>query len=230
MKDFFTLREAADFVGCGLTTIRSRVQSREIRAEKRASKHGRRWEIPAADVYRLRDEFQQLSPETREASEWSEPSNPSRPSESSNHSSAPSERFEGSGGVRRLEDVRGLEEVVPSDVHIHALNLLERAQTELRRIERQKLALEFQLQKERLMLAENAESLIERQAMAKEALAREEVAQNELEQARQHEIEAEERAREAMDKLEEAKIKIAKMEAEWSEKRKPWWKKMFGTG
>ena len=45
MKDWFTLNEAADFSGLGNTTIRSKIKSGDLKAVKRPSKYGPRWEI-----------------------------------------------------------------------------------------------------------------------------------------------------------------------------------------
>ena len=45
MEKWFTLSEAAEHSGLGNTTLRSKIQSGELAAVKRPSKHGQRWEI-----------------------------------------------------------------------------------------------------------------------------------------------------------------------------------------
>mgnify|MGYP000448076432 CR=1 FL=1 len=84
----------------------------------------------------------------------------------------------------------------------------------LEQAQRRAIVLELQLQQTQRLLCENNESQHEREARAKQA--EERVKEREEENAQ---LRAE---------LESLRTDLATKEAEWSEQRRPWWKRMWG--
>ena len=110
------------------------------------------------------------------------------------------------------------------------------------RSERRSVELEMELRKHRLLLTENAESLIEREATLTELEARRQEAETLLRLREEERLKAlaettkafEEAARARQEaeratlELTSLKTEIATKEAQWSERRRPWYRKMFG--
>jgi len=128
--------------------------------------------------------------------------------------------------------------VVSADIHKAVIGELV---DELRRSDRQVIALQLQLSQNKNLLAEKTDSLLKQQAeeRAKELLAKEleeekekhaeqaEQAQQELQQAQQEIEKVRAEAKKAAEDLKEARREIDS----WEEQRKrPWWKKVFKTG
>lgn len=110
-------------------------------------------------------------------------------------------------------------DVTPASIQVQLqlLESLDFANEKLLRSERRRIALEMELQQHQLLLAENAESLIEKSAQEKCSQERLEDTQTQLEKREQE--------------LQELELRVAQLTSEneslWSEKRRPWWKKMF---
>lgn len=128
--------------------------------------------------------------------------------------------------------------VVSADIHKAVIGELV---DELRRSDRQVIALQLQLSQNKNLLAEKTDSLLKQQAeeRAKELLAKEleeekakhaeqaEQAQQELQQAQQEIEKARAEAKKVAEDLKEARRELDS----WEEQRKrPWWKKVFKTG
>ena len=101
------------------------------------------------------------------------------------------------------------------------------------RAERRAVELEFEMKKHRLLLAENAESVHEREAKIKETEAKFEEL-NEIVKDKDEERDiARAEAAQAKAEAEILRSKINEMTMEnenlWADKRRPWWKKMFGS-
>ena len=100
---------------------------------------------------------------------------------------------------------------VPAAVHLALVD-------ELRRADRQIMALQYQLGQERRLLSEQAESIVEREALARQAEAQKAAVEEEIEKAKAQQ-------EELASQLKQARAELAK----WEEQRqRPWWKKMFG--
>lgn len=100
---------------------------------------------------------------------------------------------------------------IPVSVHLHLVN-------ELRRMERESLSLAVELSRHRLALAENAESIVEREARARQAEA---IAEQNAEQLAQFELERAELTE---------RMKTMETRVNWLEKRVPRWvRAMFGA-
>ncbi|MBV6418478.1 MAG: hypothetical protein CMLOHMNK_03342 [Steroidobacteraceae bacterium] len=100
---------------------------------------------------------------------------------------------------------------IPVSVHLHLVN-------ELRRMERESLSLAVELNRHRLALTENAESIIEREARARQAEA---IAEQNAEQLAQFE-------RERAELIE--RMSTMETRVNWLEKRVPRWvRAMFGA-
>lgn len=121
----------------------------------------------------------------------------------------------------------------PPEVYVAMLERVARA-------ERRAVELEFEMRKHRLLLAENAESVHEREAKIKETQAKVKETQarfDELSGVVQDKEEERDIARaeaaqaKAETELLRSKLNEITMENEnlWAEKRKPWWKKMFAS-
>lgn len=107
--------------------------------------------------------------------------------------------------------------------------------------ERRSVELELELRKYRLLLTENAESIVEREARLKEIEARKQSAETALKEREaelgQTRVKAELAAGEVKEtKLEAERVKqeldllkteMAAKEAQWAERRRPWYKKLF---
>lgn len=110
------------------------------------------------------------------------------------------------------------------------------------RSERRSVELEMELRKHRLLLTENAESLLEREAkltqieaqrLEAEALLRRREeerlqAQAETDRALEEAARAKQEAERMTLELASLKIEMAAKEAQWRERRRPWYQKMFG--
>lgn len=100
---------------------------------------------------------------------------------------------------------------IPVSVHLHLVN-------ELRRMERESLSLAVELNRHRFALAENAESIVEREARARQAEAIAEQNAEQLAQFEQERVELTER------------MKTMETRVNWFEKRVPRWvRAMFGA-
>ena len=213
------IAEAADLAGCSKDTIRRAIQRDQLPARMDEGPSGFQYWLLTEDVEawaRLRRPRQgyaqplaqpsaQASADTAQA--YAEPAEP--------YAQAPAE---------------GSFDVVPLDAFREVVALLEKTQQDNVRAEKRALLLEFQLQQQRTLLTENAESLCEREARAKQAEAREEEARQATEQAAAEALQAQEEAQQAKDLLEQAQTRLAKLEADWAERRRPWWQKVFRTG
>lgn len=116
------------------------------------------------------------------------------------------------------------------------------------RSERRSVELEVELRKYRLLLTENAESIVQREALLKEAEAKRLNAEQLLEEQELEKKRVLAEATEKEQKLQEAEARIEQLRTEaettneqlkearseiaaWEERRKrPWWKKIFKTG
>ena len=117
--------------------------------------------------------------------------------------------------------------VPPPEAYVAMLDRVARA-------ERRAVELEFEMRKHRLLLAENAESVHEREAVLKETQAKfqelNEVVKDKEEErdlARSEATQAKAEAELLRDKLNQLTMEN---ETLWAQKRKPWWKKMFSAG
>jgi len=116
------------------------------------------------------------------------------------------------------------------------------------RSERRSVELEIELKKHRLLLTENAESIVQREAQVKESEAKRKEAERLLRERDQERQKALEEANANAERLRLAEELLAKVQAEaqtaneqlkearseidtWKERRsRPWWKKMFSAG
>ena len=144
---------------------------------------------------------------------------------------------------------------MPLEAHLAALRMLveERARAgeaveEARRLERQHMALGYELRKYQAALEANASSLVEREARAQEAEAKAKEAEAHLVEAQEEadarrvELEQEQASartlaqrveeervarKRAEEELRAARERVGELEAQTAG-RKPWWKRMFG--
>ena len=93
---------------------------------------------------------------------------------------------------------------------------------------RKQIFLEMKLQQSQRLLCEVNEDQYEREARVKEAVAKAQEAAAQTEQALLKVEQAEQEAAQAKLELEMLRTDLVTKEAQWSEKRRPWYKKMFG--
>jgi len=260
MKDWFTLNEAADFSGLGNTTIRSKIKSGDLKAVKRPSKYGPRWEIhreallgfveeqpfiDGEDLGGLRGVTIRVEDEPAESAS-KEPDNNERASEPS----TPSDRSRRPSENPSPEALAVIQQalLVAEQAREDRLNaMLERdvLVEENDRLRRQLCEVQVLLGTERRLLAENSESLIEKEAaikeqeavrlqQAEEAKKARELAELEAHKARAEALAAAEKAKAVEEEqarlkaeAEEARAKLKEAE-EQLEKHKPFWKRWFG--
>ncbi len=253
-KDWFTLSEAAERSGLGNTTIRSKIKSGELKAVKRPSKHGRRWEISRdslAEILAFNTHVDEdlggvrgvtISSAASERSEGSEGAEASDPAEVSDSPRRASEGQVSSDTLETIHKALLVAEQARED-HLGALRERDDLLVENDRLRRQVQEVHYLLSQERRLLAENAESLIEKEAALKEVEAlKEQQAEEILEVRSEFESVLEDRegerdlaraeAAQAKAEMELLKTQLAELEQEKeqlaAEQAKPWWKKMLG--
>lgn len=278
MKNWFTLSEAAEVSGLGNTTIRSKIKSGELKAVKRPSKHGTRWEIPRDALVDFVNEQPQFEADDlgglRGVTLNPRPSEVTEASDRSEGLGGVSESFEASETIRGHRSFDGAlgEQLRAFEVIQQALSVAEKAredrmmafreksllQEENERLKRQLVEVQMLLGTERRLLAENSESLVEKEAALAQQKALREKQAEEVRNAREKAEEEAHRARaealeiaaklekveeesrkasmaileaeQAKSELESLKTEMAAKEAAWTEKRKPWYKKLFSVG
>lgn len=119
-----------------------------------------------------------------------------------------------------------------SSLRFDLVQALERSHCELRRVERKTIELELQLRQHKLLLTENAESIVEREARAKEAEAKMDQAEAFAQEAFDERDMARAEATQAKAEAELLKAQLAQLEEEKeqlaADQAKPWWKKILG--
>lgn len=216
------ISEAADIAGCSRDTIRRAAQKEELVAEMGPGPRGPQWWIREDALRDWMDERQTYTP-----GYCDDP-----PTEQVHSRAAHAEQAEATPSSACASSAGDT-----SHSHIHASvhqavvgDLVE----QIRRADRQVIALQLQLNQERKLLAENAESLIQQEAESKrvEAIISQ-VEEEKLELAAQAEqaAQAAEQAKQEAQAV-AAQLKQARAElAQWQEERKrPWWKRVFNTG
>lgn len=211
MTATLTLREAARILGVSLATLRRRVMSGEIPAVMTPGPFGERWEIAREVVFEVLEAGsvkRVKSPEVGEAVQedknemggvpWMETPEVGPWSGSEAGGPQPSKVMDSDGAL------------------IRALEMLERSNEEVRRLERQSVAFQYELSGYRRALTENAESLKDQLSQA-EALAQENA-------RKMAQFEAEK-----VDLLE--KLRLSQTRVEWFEQRVPRWiRTLFRAG
>ena len=114
----------------------------------------------------------------------------------------------------------------PPEAYVAMLDRVTRA-------ERRAVELEFEMRKHRLLLAENAESVHEREAKLKETQSKFQELNGVVKETENERDLARSEATQAKAELELLRTKLNDITMEnenlWAEKRRPWWKKMFST-
>lgn len=255
ISETYTLREAARLLGVSLPTLRRRVVRGEIPAVMTPGPFGERWEISRDLVFNLletgeagqvkrvkspseaieapQDESDEVSEAlqngTREAGEapsanWSEAAQTKRVK----RPEAGEALQDGTYEVGEAPSVKWVEAGLTTQDGplMKALEMLQEQGEEVRRLERQGVALQYELSSYRRALAESAESLAEKDALRKqiesESLRAESLA---LENAKLREIFEAEKA-----SLTE-EVRLSKSRVDWLEKRVPRWvRSLFRAG
>ncbi len=198
------LAEAADLAGCSRDTIRRAAQKGELKAEMGPGVRGPQWWIHEPDLLEWLDTREALAEHSSAAAQHGgERSTAPRQAQHGRdlRSSAPAE----ADWIATEPTARSSSAPAPpAEVYIALIDRLSRA-------ERRSVELELQLRQSQRLLSENAESITEKEALAREARAQLEA----VDEAKQAEIVrlAEElaasQAREAQAREDEAQLKAA---------------------
>lgn len=175
-----TLKGAAEYLNISKNRIWRAVKDGHLAAEEGKVKGQTAFLVTSSDLESWAQEW--LSPEELETA-IKHPETPSK------HSEAPPEHLE--APFRHLETPHGYLEVFEgvyeapegassrskavsgnSSLREDLVGALERSHQELRQVERRAIELELQLRQHKMLLTENAESLLEREALVKEAEAK----------------------------------------------------------
>ena len=264
MKNWFTLSEAAEVSGLGNTTIRTKIKTGDLKAVKRPSKHGPRWEIPREALLDFVEEQPHLEVEGGDLGgvrgvtlnpRGSEASESPGLSEGIGEVSEPSEAFEtprrpseGSEALQVIQQALLVAERARED-RLTAFLERDALVEENDRLRRQLCEVQVLLGTERRLLAENSESLIEKEAAlkqqraireqkAEEARKAREEAEAEAHQARAEALEVAARLKDAEDQAEARRLEAeavkaqleeaqSALESREKEMKKPFWKKWF---
>lgn len=239
-RGWLGLSEAAELSDCSRDTIRRAAQREEIKAEMGPGARGPQWWIESSSLHawiEARGAVEQSTASSSSRAQHSVPSSARQSdaelstaknscrAEHGKRSSAQHENAELSTASYVFEASEAAQEHVPKEVHQAVISDLVE---ELRRVDRQVIALQLQLNQERKLLSENAESLIEKEAAVREAQAQKEEEAKQVEEVRRQ---AEEAVRQAKaettaiaEQLKEARTEIATWE---SRRKQPFWKRLF---
>lgn len=207
MSEKYSLREAAEVLGITVKAIRHRIKVRGITPQITEGPTGALYLINAEQLEALR------APVDRTAANGEPPeiiypgqTPKTEPVEVSSGLAEPE------GNPYEIYEPLVAPNTVPVEVHLQALRLVEHAQLQLERAQ-------LELQSTRNVLSEQAESLAEKEAYAKQA------ATLEIENRLNRERWESERA-ELLKTIQETKGKV-----DWLERRVPKWvRKVFGAG
>ena len=227
--EHLTIREAARQLGITPQALRSRAKHRGVSLEKAPGPHGDRYLVKAADLCFLADE-------TVSQNRSAEPSRETVPQQ---HETVPHET------VARANDI------IPLAAHLEVIKLLRETQRTLqeaqeqrhqsleamRQLERQTMAMQWELTGYRRALSENAESLAEQAARARQVEQRLELVQLRADQAESEKAllaEDNQRQKEEFEREKAALtegFKVSPPRASWLKQNTPAWvRRLLGAG
>lgn len=228
--EHMTIREAARELGITPQALRSRAKHRGISLKKAPGPHGERYLVRAADLCFLGDE-------TVSQNRSAEPSRETVP-----------QRHE---TVSLNETVSQANEIVPLAAHLEVLKLLRETQRTLqeaqeqrhqsqetmRQLERQAMAMQWELTGYRRALSENAESLAEQAARTRQVEQQMELVQLRVDQAEAEKVTLAEDNQRQKEDFEREKtaltegLKTSPPRASWLKRNTPAWvHRMLGAG
>jgi len=234
--EHLTIREAARQLGITPQALRSRAKHRGISLEKAPGPHGERYLVKAADLCFLGDE-------TVSQNRSAEPSRETVPQQ---HETVPHETV-----PWQHETVPRANDIIPLAAHLEVIKLLRETQRTLqeaqeqrhqsleamRQLERQTMAMQWELTGYRRALSENAESLAEQAARARQVEQRLELVQLRADQAESEKAllaEDNQRQKEEFEREKAALtegLKISPPRASWLKQNTPAWvRRLLGAG
>lgn len=202
-----TIQDVADLLGVSKKKVWTAVKNGQLEAEK--AERGKAWRYSvsedAAEAYRM------LVESSDDSLSWETVLEPDETETQRNETGNVSAETQRNGNETGGNDARPIRE------------LFDR----LEMSHRKQIFLEMQLQQSQRLLCEVNEDQHEREARVSEAVAKAEVARLQAEQALLEAELAHKETAQAKLELDSLKTEMASKEAIWSEKRRPWYKKIF---
>lgn len=249
-KTNLSLGEAAKIADCSRDTIRRAAQRQELPAKMGPGKRGNQWWVREADLLdwiQQRNESSSAAPQQSTAMPQAEHSSTAAsvdstsdnviedavykftsPSTTAKDEDAQQSKACSAEQAECVEEVFDYDaKVISADVHQSVISELVE---ELRRSDRQMIALQMQLSQNTNLLAEKSESLLQQEAEEKAQAERNEELELQLKKAQQAEHELKQARQEAQQSHAELAVLRAELEKQKELMNAPFWKRWFLKG